>query len=131
MQGVEGSTPSGGTCPEDFSDPVDQDIRTQCGLSWKIVVSEWQSVITVSLNVGGGVCLIKPAKLYMCMQTHYKHDKDGRMASDVHGHGSVPLSHSSNTVARIGLHTRGCADMSHTSLVTLAFILLVISLGWV
>ena len=30
------------------------------------VVSEWRSVIAVSLNVGGGVRLIKPAKLYMC-----------------------------------------------------------------
>ena len=28
-QGVEGSTPTGGTCPNDFSDPIDQDIRTQ------------------------------------------------------------------------------------------------------
>ena len=26
----------------------------------------WRSVIAVSLNVGGGVRLIKPAKLYMC-----------------------------------------------------------------
>ena len=67
MQEVEGSTPTGGTCPNDFSDPIDQDIRTQWALSWKIVVSEWRSVIAVSLNVGGGVRLIKPAKL--CMYT--------------------------------------------------------------
>ena len=32
----------------------------------EIVVSEWRSVIAVSLNVGGGV---KAAKLYMCTQT--------------------------------------------------------------
>ena len=63
MQEVEGSTFTGGTCPNDFSDPIDQDIRTQRALSWKIVVSEWRSVIAVSLNVGGGVRLIKPAKL--------------------------------------------------------------------
>ena len=68
MQEVEGSTPTGGTCQNDFSDPTDQDIRTQWALSWKIVVSEWRSVIAVSLNVGGGVRLIKPAKLYMCTQ---------------------------------------------------------------
>ena len=67
-QGVEGSTPTGGTCLNDFSDPIDQDIRTQWALSWKIVVSEWRSVIAVSLNVGGGVCLIKLAKLCMCTQ---------------------------------------------------------------
>ena len=52
------------------------------------MVSEWQSVIGVSLNVGSGVRLIKKAKLYMCMQTHYKHDEDGCMAPCVHGHGN-------------------------------------------
>ena len=62
-------------------------------------------MIAVSLNVGGGVRLIKLAKLYMCKQTHYKHDKDGRMAPGMRGHGSVPLSHSENVVKRIGLHT--------------------------
>ena len=51
-----------------FSDPTDQDIRTQCALSWKIVVSEWRSVIAVSLNVGDGARFIKPAKLYICTQ---------------------------------------------------------------
>ena len=79
-QGVEGSTPNGGTCPNDFPDPIDQDIRTKCALSWKMVVLEWRSVIAVSLNVLGGVHLIKPAKLYMCTQTHYKQDEDGRTA---------------------------------------------------
>ena len=67
-QEVEGSTPIGGTCPTDFSNPIDHDIRTQWALSWKLVVSEWRSVIAVSPNVGGCVRLIKPAKLYMCTQ---------------------------------------------------------------
>ena len=31
----EGSTPTGGTYPNDFSDPIDQDIRTQCASGWK------------------------------------------------------------------------------------------------
>ena len=76
-QEVEGSTLTDSTCPNDFSDPIDQEIHTyQCALSWKIVVSEWLSVIAVSLNVRGGVCLMKPVKLYMCTQTHYK--KDGK-----------------------------------------------------
>ena len=39
-QEVEGSTPTGDTCSNDFSDPTDKDIRTQLALSWKIVVSE-------------------------------------------------------------------------------------------
>ena len=37
MQEVEGSTPTGGTCPNDFSDPIHQDICTQWALSWKII----------------------------------------------------------------------------------------------
>ena len=93
------------------------------------MVSEWRSVIAVSLNVGGGVRLIKPAKLYICSKTcsvterrrwrpPYQTGKtvhmhantlqtngDGRTAPDVCGHGSVPLSHSGNVVTRIGLHT--------------------------
>ena len=32
------------------------------------MVSEWRSVIAVSLKVGGGVFLIKPANLCMCTQ---------------------------------------------------------------
>ena len=72
---------------------------------WLALGSAWRSVILVSLNVGGDVRLIKPAKLYMCMQTHYKHDENGRTAPSVRGHGSLPLSHSGNVVTRIGLHT--------------------------
>ena len=69
------------------------------------MVSEWRSVIAVSLNVGGGVRLIKPAKLYTCKQKHYTHDEDGRTAPGVCGNGSIPLSHSGNVVTRIGIHT--------------------------
>ena len=62
-------------------------------------------MIAVSLNLGSGVLLIKPAKLYMCTQTHYKHDKEGPMAPGVCGHGSVPLRHSGKIVTRTGSHT--------------------------
>ena len=62
-------------------------------------------MIAVSLNVGGGVRLIKPAKLYICTQKHYKHNEDGRTAPGVCGNGSVPLSHSENVATRIGIHT--------------------------
>ena len=92
MQDVEGSTPSSGTCPNDFSNPTDQYIRTKCALSGK-----WRSVIAVSLNVGSGIRLIKPAKEYMCTQTHYKHNEDGLTAPGVCGRGSIPLSHSGLT----------------------------------
>ena len=61
-------------------------------------------MIAVSLNVGGGVRLIKPAKLCMYTQ-NYKHNEDGRTAPGVCGNGSVPLSHSGNVVTRIGMHT--------------------------
>ena len=86
-----------------------------CAQNWKIVVSELRSVIAMSLDVGGGARLIKPSKLYMCTQTHYKHDEDGRTAPDVRGHGSIPLSHSWNVVTRIGLYT----DMLKFSLVSI------------
>ena len=36
---------------------------------------------------------------------HYKHNKDGSTAPGVCGNGSVPLSHSMNVDARIGIHT--------------------------
>ena len=62
-----------------------------------------RSVTVVSLNLDRGIHVIKPAKLYMCMQKHYKHDKDGHMAPTVPGHGSILLSHSGNDVARTGL----------------------------
>ena len=55
------------------------------------------SVNAASLNVGSGVRLIKPAKAYICTQTHYKHNKDGHTAPGVCGRGSVPLSHSGLT----------------------------------
>ena len=67
----------------------------------EIVVSEWRSVIAVSLNVGGGVRLIKPAKLYICTQN----TTDRRTAPGVCGNGSVSLSYSGNVVTRIGTHT--------------------------
>ena len=60
-------------------------------------------MIAVSLNVGGGVRLIKPAKLRMCTQ-NTTNNEDGRTAPGVCGNGSVPLSHSGN-VTRIGIHT--------------------------
>ena len=62
-------------------------------------------MIAVSLNVGIGVRLIKPTKLYMYTQTHYKHDEDGRMALGVRGHASVTLNNSGNIVTRIGVLT--------------------------
>ena len=74
------------------------------------VVSEWRSVIAVSLNVVDGVRLIKPVKLHLHAK-HYKHNEDRRTAPGVCSSGSVPLSHSGNVVARIGIHT-----VTHTNL---------------
>ena len=75
-----------GHMSERLSDPIDQDIRTQCALSWKIVVSEWRSI---AVNA-----------------KQYKHNEDGRTAPGVCGNGSVPLSHSGNVITRIGIHTQ-------------------------
>ena len=35
MQEVKGLTPTIGMCENNFSDPINQDIGTQCALSWK------------------------------------------------------------------------------------------------
>ena len=48
-------------------------------------------MIAVSMNVGGGVRLIKPAKTVHVHAKHYKHNEDGRTAPGVCGNGSVPL----------------------------------------
>ena len=67
------------------------------------VVSEWRSVIAVSLNVGGGVRLIKPAKLCMCTQNTTNTtwtDARRRVCTAM-----VPY-HSGNVVTRTGIHTR-------------------------
>ena len=55
-------------------------------------------MIAVSLNIGDGVCLIKPAK-------HYKHNEEGRTVPGVCGNGLEPLSHTGNVVTRIVIHT--------------------------
>ena len=101
MQEVDGLTPICGTCMNNFSDPINQDICTQCALSWKIKISEWRAVIAVSLNIGNSIPIFKPAKLYMSMQKHYKHKEDKCTALGVRGHGSVPLSHLGRVVMRI------------------------------
>ena len=69
-------SPTGGTCLNDFSNSIDQVISTQCALSWKIVVSEWQSLIPMSLNVGGGTCLIKTGKTVPMHTKQYKYNKN-------------------------------------------------------
>ena len=60
-------------------------------------------MIAVSMNVGGGIRLIKPVKLCNVHAKIHIHDEDGRTAPGVRGHGSVPLSHSGNDIARSGL----------------------------
>ena len=85
----------GGTCQTNVLDPIDQ-----CALSWKIVVSEWWSVI------GGGICLNRLAKLYMCMRRHYKHNEDGHMAPGMRVHGSILWSHSWIFITSIGLQVQ-------------------------
>ena len=44
---------------------------------------------------------------------HYKHE-DRRTAPGVCGNGSVPLSHSGNVIARIGIHTLSCSAELNT-----------------
>ena len=72
-------------------------------------------MIAVSLNVGGGVRLTKTAIQYMCMQKHYKRDRDGRTAPSVRGHSSVPLNHLGNVVTRIKLQQKRKICVLYTS----------------
>ena len=53
-------------------------------------------------SVGGGVCLIKPAKPCTHTLKHYKHNEDERTAPGARYLGFVQLSHSGNFVTRIG-----------------------------
>ena len=114
-------TPTGGTSERYFRSNRPGYPHPVCS-ELEIVISEWRSVVAVSLNIGGGVHLIKPAKLYMCMQTHYKHDEDGHTVPGVHGHGSVPLSHLRNVVTRIGLHIHKSASLNSMPLTIFAYL---------
>ena len=82
MQEVEGSTTTGGTCPNAFSDPIDQNINTKCGLSWKKVY--------VLSNRQTCSCVRKT--------------QARRKAPVVRGHDSVPLNHFGNVVRKTGIY---------------------------
>ena len=84
MQGIEGSIPAGGTCSNDFSDPIDQDIRTHP------MCSELENS---GIKVVVGDCSVTERRRwrppYQTCKTvhvhakHYKHDEDGLTAPDV------------------------------------------------
>ncbi|MEW8309308.1 MAG: hypothetical protein AB2695_19595, partial [Candidatus Thiodiazotropha endolucinida] len=63
------------------------------------------SVIAMSLNVGDGVRIIKPAKL-SCARKNTTDNDDGRTAPAVRGYGSKPLSHSGSVIMRIELQQK-------------------------
>ena len=100
MQEVEGSTPTRGTCQNDFSDPIDP------------VSSELENS---GIRVAVGDCSVterrrwrppyQTGKTVHVHAKHYKNNEDGRTAPGVCGNGSIPLSHSGNVVVRMGIHT--------------------------
>ena len=108
MQEVEGSTPIGGTCPNDF-------FRSNRPGYPHPVSSELENS---GIRVAVGDCSVterrrwrppyQTGKTVHVHAKHYKHNKDGRTATGVCGHGSVPLSHSGNVIMRIGIHTFTC-----------------------
>ena len=105
MQEVEGSTPTGGTCPNDF-------FRSNRPGYPHPVSSELENS---GIRVAVGDCSVterrrwrppyQTGKTVHVHAKHYKHNEDGRTAPGVCGNGSVPLSHSGNVVTRIGTHT--------------------------
>ena len=99
-QEVEGSTPIGGTCPNDF-------FRSNRPGYPHPACSELKNN---GFRVAVGACSVTERRRYSVYQTgkivhanakHYKHNEDGRTAPGVGGHGSVPLSHSGNVVTRM------------------------------
>ena len=104
-QGVEGSTPTGGTCPNDF-------FRSNRPGHPHPVSSELENS---GIRVAVGDCSVtelrrwrppyQTGKTVHVHAKHYKHNVDGRTTPGVCGNGSVPLSHSGNVVMRMGIHT--------------------------
>ena len=94
MQEVEGSTPTGGTCPNNFfrsnrpgyPHPVSSELENSC------------------IRVAVGDCSVierrqwrppyQTGKTVHVHAKHYKHNEDGCTAPGVYSNGSVPLSHS-------------------------------------
>ena len=107
--GVEGSTPTEGTCLNDF-------FRSNRPGYPHPVSSELENS---GIRVAVGDCSVNERRrwrpLYQNGKTvhvhakHYKHNEDGRTAPGVCGNGSVPLSHSGNVVTRIRIHTHEAA----------------------
>ena len=105
MQEVEGSIPTGGTCPNIF-------FRSNRPGYPHPVSSELENS---GIRVAVGDCSAterrwwrppyQTGKTVHVHAKHYKHNEDGRTAPGVCGNGSVPLSHSGNVVTRIGIHT--------------------------
>ena len=104
-QEIEGSNPTGGTCPNDF-------FRSNRPGYPHPVSSELESS---GIRVAVGDCSVSERRRwrppYQTGKTvhvhakHYKHNEDGRTALGVCGSGTVPLSQSGNVVTRIGIHT--------------------------
>ena len=107
MQGVEGSTPTGGHMSERF-------FRSNRPGYPHPVSSELENN---GIRVAVGDCSVterrwwrppyQTGKTVHVHAKHYKHNEDGRTAPGVCGNGSVSLSHSGNVVTRIGIHTHG------------------------
>ena len=108
MQVVEGSTPTGGTCPNDFS-------RSNRP-GYPHPVSSELEISTCSISVAVGDCSVTECRRwrppYQTRKTvhvhakHYKHNEDERTAPDVCVNGFVLLNHLGNVVTRIGIHSQ-------------------------
>ena len=107
MQEVEGSTVTGGTCPNDFFQS-----KSSNRLGYLHPVSS--ELENSGIRVAVGDCSVTECpRWHLPYQTgktvhvhanHYKHNEDGCTAPGVCGNGSVPLSHSGDFVTRIGIH---------------------------
>ena len=103
-QAVRRSTPTDGTCPNDF-------FRSNRPGYPHPVFRAGKSGIRLAV---GDCCVTERRRWRPPYQTgktvhvhakHYQHNEDGRTAPGVCDNGSVPLSQSGNVVTRIGMHT--------------------------
>ena len=99
MQEVEGSTPTGGTYPNDFSDPHPvSSVLENSGI--RVAVSDCSVTERRRWRLP-----YQTGKTVHVHAKHYKHNKDRCTAPGVCGNGSVSLSHSGNVVTRTVIHT--------------------------
>ena len=79
--------PTGGTCPNDFSNPIDQDIHTHCAVSWK----KWYQSSVGDCSVSERQQRRPPYQTVKTVHVHAKHNTHrGNVPDTVSYPGQLP-----------------------------------------